>query len=78
MGSSIAMTATIATLIHQIKLTPGSAIQTNGVSWRDYLALLQQLGHRRSTSIAYDHGVLEIRMPVDTHRPFRAGEYQSI
>jgi Uma2 family endonuclease len=67
MGSPIAMTATIATPIHQIELTPGSAIQINGVSWDDYLALLQQLGDRRSTRIAYDHGVLEIRMPGQPH-----------
>jgi Uma2 family endonuclease len=67
MGSSIAMTATIATPIHQIELTPGSAIQINGVSWDDYLTLLQQLGDQRSTRIAYDHGVLEIRMPGQPH-----------
>lgn len=67
MGGLIAMTAAIATPIHQIELTPGSAIQINGVSWDDYLALLQQLGDRRSTRMAYDHGVLEIRMPGQAH-----------
>jgi Uma2 family endonuclease len=51
----------------QIELTPGSAIQINGVSWDDYLTLLQQLGDQRSTRIAYDHGVLEIRMPGQPH-----------
>jgi Uma2 family endonuclease len=61
------MTATIAAPINQIELTPGSAIQINGVSWGDYIALLQQLDDSRSTRIAYDNGVLEIRMPGQPH-----------
>jgi Uma2 family endonuclease len=61
------MIATIATPINQIELTPGSAIQINGVSWDDYLALLQQLGDQRSTRIAYDRGILEIRMSGQPH-----------
>lgn len=61
------MTATIATPISQIKLTPGSAIQINGMSWDDYLAILEQLGDSRSTRLTYDNGVLEIRMPGQLH-----------
>jgi Uma2 family endonuclease len=61
------MTATIAAPINQIELTPGSAIQINGVSWGDYIALLEQLDDSRSTRIAYDNGVLEIRMPGQPH-----------
>jgi Uma2 family endonuclease len=61
------MTATIATPIHQINLIPGSAIQINGLSWDDYLAVLEQLEDRRSTRLAYDHGELEIRMPSQRH-----------
>ncbi len=61
------MIATIATPIHQINLTPGSAIQINGLSWDDYLTVLAQLGDHRSTRLAYDHGVLEIRMPGQRH-----------
>ncbi len=60
------MTATIATPISQIELTPGSAIQI-GMSWEDYLAVLAQLGDTRSTRLAYDNGVLEIRMPGQPH-----------
>ncbi len=61
------MTAAIATPIYQINLTPGSAIQINGLSWDDYLTVLEQLGDQRSTRVAYDHGVLEIRMPGQRH-----------
>jgi Uma2 family endonuclease len=61
------MTAAIATPINQIKLTPGSALILSGLSWKTYEALLQDLGDNRSTRIAYDQGVLEIRMPGEPH-----------
>jgi Uma2 family endonuclease len=61
------MTAVVATPIHQIELAPGSAICIPEVSWEGYLALLVQLGDRRTTRLAYDSGVLEIRMPGQTH-----------
>jgi Uma2 family endonuclease len=60
------MTA-IATPISQIEITPGSAIQIAGVSWESYMALLQELGDKRSTRLAFVNGVLEIRMPSPKH-----------
>lgn len=57
------MTPVIATPISQIKLAPGSAIAIAGLTWKTYEALLQELGEIRQTRIAYDQGVLEIRMP---------------
>jgi Uma2 family endonuclease len=60
------MTA-IATPISQIEITPGSAIQIAGVSWESYIALLQELGDKRSTRVAFVNGVLEIRMPSPQH-----------
>ncbi len=59
--------AATAMPISQIKLTPGSAMQINDLSWEDYLAVLEQLGESRSTRLAYDNGVLEIRMPGQLH-----------
>ena len=61
------MTAVVATPIHQIELAPGSAICIPEVSWEGYLALLAQLGDQRTTRLAYDSGVLEIRMPGQPH-----------
>ena len=61
------MTAAIATSMSQIELTPGSAIRIGGVTWEGYVALLQELGDDRSTRVAYDNGVLEIRMPGQPH-----------
>jgi len=61
------MTTVIATPISQIKLAPGSAMTIAGLTWKTYEALLQELGDDRSTRIAYDQGVLEIRMPGEPH-----------
>lgn len=57
------MTVVIATPISQIELTPGSAIRISGVTWEGYIALLKELGDERSSRVAYDSEVLEIRMP---------------
>ncbi|MBW4484839.1 MAG: Uma2 family endonuclease [Tildeniella torsiva UHER 1998/13D] len=61
------MTATLATPLSQIELTPGSALRISGVAWESYIALLTELGDNRATRIAYDGGVLEIRMPGQLH-----------
>lgn len=61
------MVAVIATPISQIELTPGSAIRIGGVTWEGYVALLKELGDNRSTRIAYEDRVLEIRMPGQLH-----------
>lgn len=61
------MTAVLATPISQIELAPGSAIRIDGVTWEGYIALLQELGGDRSTRVAYENGVLEIRMPGQPH-----------
>jgi len=62
-----AMSVAIATPISQIELTPGSAIRISGVTWEGYVALLKELGDDRSTRVAYENGVLEIRMPGQSH-----------
>jgi len=61
------MTAVLATPISQIELAPGSAIRIDGVTWESYIALLQELGDARSTRVAYENGVLEIRIPGQPH-----------
>ena len=61
------MTVAIATPINQIKLAPGSAMIISGLTWKTYEALLQDLGDNRPTRLAYDQGVLEIRIPEESH-----------
>jgi Uma2 family endonuclease len=53
--------------IHQIELTPGSAICIGGLDWDEYITLLGQLGEDRSTRIAYSQKTIEIRMPGQIH-----------
>jgi Uma2 family endonuclease len=38
-----------------------------GVSWQTYKALMADVGDERAWRIAYDRGVLEIRMPLEEH-----------
>jgi Uma2 family endonuclease len=61
------VTIAIATPLSSIELTPGSAMQISGVNWERYIALMQELGDTRPTRIAYENGVLEIRMPGQQH-----------
>jgi Uma2 family endonuclease len=61
------MTSAILAPIHQIEITPGSAICIGGIDWHEYLNILQQLGEDRTTRIAYHHRTLEIRMPGQLH-----------
>jgi Uma2 family endonuclease len=61
------MAVTFATPLNQIELTPGSAMRIAGVSWEQYVVLLSELGENRATRVAYDNGVLEIRIPGSLH-----------
>lgn len=61
------MTPAVATPISQIELTPGSAIRIGGITWEGYIVLLKELGDDRSTRVAYENGVLELRMPGQPH-----------
>lgn len=38
-----------------------------GISWQTYKTLMSEVGDDRAWRIAYDRGVLEIRMPLEEH-----------
>lgn len=38
-----------------------------GVTWQTYQALLKDLGDHRASRLAYDQGILEIKVPSDIH-----------
>ncbi|MBE9137760.1 Uma2 family endonuclease [Nodosilinea sp. LEGE 07088] len=46
---------------------PSTAIVMRGVSWPTYQALMAEVGGDRAWRIAYDRGVLELRMPLEEH-----------
>jgi Uma2 family endonuclease len=53
--------------IRQIDVPPGQHVFLQGVSWQEFEAILEDLGDHRGVRLAYDHGVLEITMPLPEH-----------
>jgi len=53
--------------VKQIQLPPGQRVVLQGISWRDFEAVLSDLGDHRSSRIAYNQGLLEIMAPLPEH-----------
>jgi Uma2 family endonuclease len=51
----------------QLTVPPGQSLLLHDISWQDFDDILQELGQSRSTSLAYDHGTLEIMTPLPEH-----------
>ena len=49
----------------------GSSVLINNISWQQYEGLLEILGDRPCTRIAYDNGALEIMTPLPEHEYFK-------
>ena len=60
------MVTTTSTPVEQ-QTTPENRVILKGVSWSTFKALLADVGDDRAWRIAYDEGVLEIRMPHLEH-----------
>ncbi|MEG4456420.1 Uma2 family endonuclease [Microcoleus sp. N9_A1] len=60
------MVTTTSTPVEQ-QTTPENRVVLKGVSWSTFKALLADVGDDRAWRIAYDGGVLEIRMPLEEH-----------
>lgn len=61
------MVTTTSTPVEQ-QVTPAeNRVVLKGVSWSTFKALLADVGDNRAWRIAYDRGVLEIRMPLEEH-----------
>ena len=60
------MVTTTSTPVEQ-QTTPENRVVLKGVSWSTFKALLADVGDDRTWRIAYDRGVLEIRMPLEEH-----------
>ncbi len=50
--------------VSQIELTPGSVVTIPNVSWLEFESVLQELGEKRRTRIAYSNSTLEIMLPL--------------
>lgn len=50
-----------------MQLAPGSLLAIPNVTWREFEAILEELGEQRSSRIAYSNGTLEIMVPLPEH-----------
>lgn len=48
-------------------LEPGQKVTLQPVSWQRFEAILDELGEKRSSRIAYANGILEIMAPLPEH-----------
>ena len=53
--------------LRQLSVPPGQRVQFLDVSWQDFEAILEELGEHRAARVAYNQGILEIRMPLPEH-----------
>lgn len=57
--------------LQQIEVPVGEHILLRDVSWEEFEAILEELGDRRSSRIAYCDGLLEIMTPLPEHEYFK-------
>ena len=50
--------------VSQIELAPGSVVTIPNISWLEFESILQELGEKRRTRIAYSNSTLEIMVPL--------------
>jgi Uma2 family endonuclease len=53
--------------LKRITVPPGQRVLLSGVSWQEFDAILEDLGDRRASRVAYDNGTLEIMTPLPEH-----------
>jgi Uma2 family endonuclease len=53
--------------LRQLVVKPGQCIQLQDVNWVEFEAILEELGDRRPSRIAYAKNILEIHMPLPKH-----------
>ncbi|MEG4121255.1 Uma2 family endonuclease [Microcoleus sp. N9_B4] len=53
--------------VSQIMLAPGSVVTIPNISWLEFESILQELGEKRRTRIAYSNSTLEIMVPLPEH-----------
>ncbi|GJD20685.1 hypothetical protein RIVM261_056410 [Rivularia sp. IAM M-261] len=63
------MTTTIRVVkpIATMQLEPGSFVTIPDVTWEEFKAILEELGEKRSSRVAYYQGTFEIMVPLPEH-----------
>ncbi|XGV98081.1 MAG: Uma2 family endonuclease [Leptolyngbya sp. BL-A-14] len=57
----------VALQLKQLNVPSGQRLVIRDVNWQEFEAILEELGDRRASRIAYYRGTLEIRMPSPEH-----------
>ena len=57
--------------LQRIQVPPGQRVLLRDVSWNEFEAILEKLGDRRSSRVAYCDGMLEIMTPLPEHEYFK-------
>jgi Uma2 family endonuclease len=53
--------------LRQIDVPEGQRLLLHNISWHEFEQILEELGEKRASRIAYSNGTLEIRMPLPEH-----------
>jgi Uma2 family endonuclease len=53
--------------LERIIVPPGQRLILQNVSWQEFETILTELGEHRSARLAFNHGALEIMMPLPEH-----------
>lgn len=64
---SMSVTFPVQKPVSMMQLAPGSLFAIPNVTWGEFEAILEELGERRSSRIAYSNGTLEIIVPLPEH-----------
>lgn len=53
--------------LRRINVPPGQRVILEDVTWQEFETILDELGDRRGSRLAYDNGLLEIMVPLPEH-----------
>jgi Uma2 family endonuclease len=53
--------------LRRLEVPPGQRLLLQEVTWQEFETILEELGDRRGSRLAYDNGTLEIMMPLPEH-----------
>lgn len=53
--------------LRRLEVPPGQRLLLRDVSWQEFETIVEELGDRRGSRLAYDNGTLEMMMPLPEH-----------
>lgn len=65
--SSTPVAGSFLVAIDRIQLQPGSCLTLDNLTWPEFEAVLEALGEKRSSRLAYYNGLLELMVPLPEH-----------